>query len=401
MKHKYLISLFALGLTILGFKAEAATNGFIPPLSLSGEIFQPIPKVNTMGPIRQLETPFFELSLAESLTDDDLIMDLPKQFKDKVKLQDLRLTILTKINENRAKNGLGPLVYDTTAEQAGDIQVKRSLDAKYFLGHYSPNGDLPYMRYTQAGGYDKNTENAAWSVISMQSRTVDPNGGQDAECMTAKSWDLPQPDNIQENIAKAVSSLHCEMYLEKPPEDGHRQAILDPLATGVGISVGVGIWPKTANGQTTFVLNIFLYEEFVTKGLISTQAMPVSIQLNKINTVLFSAQVMKNLEIAQAQLFFENPVNRTPEECGALNHYSLPDVFDLYLKTLPPGYSWPAKILAQYPTMQDTIMTQNDMVNIPLKFPRGPGVYTLLLLAKEKTSGKIAPVTSRSIYVLP
>ncbi len=129
-----------------------------------------------------------------------------------------RLAVVAQINRDREANGLGPVEFDLLSSQVGDRHCQQMAARKY-LSHWNQQGLLPYHRYHLAGGLDYVQENA--SQVKIFSIDPDP---------------IPtDPEAILPHLLEA----HERMVNEEPPLDGHRQNILGPAHTHVGIGFAV------------------------------------------------------------------------------------------------------------------------------------------------------------------
>ena len=122
----------------------------------------------------------------------------------------LRAEMLRMINRDRARFGLSPLELDPDASSIADAYCKLQI-RNHTSGHFTLDGQAPYMRYSFAGGNDGSSENAAaWSAnFGFSDRAL-----------------LDMMRRSQEAMMSEVA-----------PHDGHRKSILDPHATHVGIGV--------------------------------------------------------------------------------------------------------------------------------------------------------------------
>ncbi len=120
--------------------------------------------------------------------------------------------LFARINRDRAAAGLAPVAYSLRAAKAGDDFC---LDAarQGSVGHWDLAGRAPYLRYAEAGGVDMSSENFASETHS--------------------------PGPIATPIERLLLVAHERFMAERPPLDGHRQTVLDPHATHVGIGAAV------------------------------------------------------------------------------------------------------------------------------------------------------------------
>src|SRR5437763_3950735 len=122
----------------------------------------------------------------------------------------LRAEMLRMINRDRARFGLAPLELDPDASSIADAYCKLQIRNRT-SGHFTLDGQAPYMRYSFAGGNGGSSENAAaWSAnFGFSDRAL-----------------LDMMRRSQEAMMSEVA-----------PHDGHRKSILDSHATHVGIGV--------------------------------------------------------------------------------------------------------------------------------------------------------------------
>ena len=117
--------------------------------------------------------------------------------------------MLELINDARVRNGARPVVMGTN--NVAQIRADQLL-RDCILSHWGTDGLKPYMRYSLAGGYQTNAENAYTAN----------------ECGLADTW-LQWNDNPPEMIKTAVESL-----LDSP---GHRETMLHPSYRQVNIGL--------------------------------------------------------------------------------------------------------------------------------------------------------------------
>ena len=120
----------------------------------------------------------------------------------------VKAAVLKRINEDRAEFGLGPVAWDEAASRAADRFCARQVEERS-RGHYLMDGIPPYGRMSFAGVFGVNSENSAsWTTSGAR---------------------------FSESIESLALEAEQKMMEEKPPDDGHRQTILDPRATHVGV----------------------------------------------------------------------------------------------------------------------------------------------------------------------
>src|SRR5260370_4647575 len=123
-----------------------------------------------------------------------------------------RERLLKLLNEERTHLGLSGLELDDVACKVATAHALDMITGG-FLSHWGTDGRKPYHRYSFAGGIDATQENVGRDD-SLES--VAPN-----------------------SVMRELIEMHTSMYLEKPPNDGHRRAIVSPHHTHVGLRVAL------------------------------------------------------------------------------------------------------------------------------------------------------------------
>src|SRR5712692_11955159 len=122
----------------------------------------------------------------------------------------LREEFVRLINRDRIQFGLNPVQLDPLASAVADSYCRDQI-RNGTTGHFTTDGQAPYMRYSFSGGNDGVSENAAaWSAnYSFGDRA----------------------------LLDMIRRSEDAMMNEVAPHDGHRRTILDPFATHVGIGL--------------------------------------------------------------------------------------------------------------------------------------------------------------------
>lgn len=349
-------------------------------------------------PSADLKARIAKLGLGPQVPQPAELIQLPKEYAAKIDLNAIRKALFDQINKDRAAAGLNKLYYDSIAENAGNLQTSREVAAGHMLGHFSTNGDLPYMRYSEVGGYDSEAENWASGAVffnSMSTQIADSPDVTKGKC-SSPLFNPPTPDSTQNLLQTLAMHLHCGMLNEVPGHDGHRKAILDPHRTSVGIGVGVAI--VTEADSSTPKLRLFMTEEFTNRVLTVKQGLPLAISLRQPPNVKFVATIPDGFQFDQMMFFYEQRKTLTPDQAFGVNHYSLPDLFQLFLPELPSGSRYSDDTYRTYPDLQATASVQSNSLQIPLVFKRGAGVYTMVVWLRGQNSRDVQQVTSRSIF---
>ena len=134
--------------------------------------------------------------------------------------------VFEQINRDRAAAGLSPVRWDAKAAALADDYTREQIEEGTF-GHFLLDGVPPYARLSRRGDLGVGAENSAAYVF--------------------------YGDHVDVPALQLALDSHRGMLEEKPPNDGHRRAILDPGATHVGIG-----WHQTGK-------NFRLAEEFTSR----------------------------------------------------------------------------------------------------------------------------------------
>lgn len=136
--------------------------------------------------------------------------------------------VLLLINAERTKNHLKPLKIDSTANLAAQKHCNEMATLGYF-SHWNVSGKKPWERYNEVGGVHNVGENLALMGV------------------------LPKGELFS---TKNIYTLHNDFMNELPPEDGHKQQILRPEHTNVGIGLS---YSKNKSGRSF----LYLVQEFI------------------------------------------------------------------------------------------------------------------------------------------
>lgn len=123
-------------------------------------------------------------------------------------LADARQHMVNLINELRAEAGAPPVTLsENTAAQSHAEDMRDTC----FISHWGSDGLKPYMRYSKAGGYHANSENASFA----------------GACFGYSSYG----ETLEETVQGTVSGLYNS--------PGHRRTMLNPRYTKVSIGIAV------------------------------------------------------------------------------------------------------------------------------------------------------------------
>ncbi len=277
----------------------------------------------------------------------------------------LRDEFLRLINRDRATHGLDPVQLDPQASVVAD-QYCRDQIRNRTSGHVTVDGLLPYMRYSFAGGNDGLSENAA-------------------------AWSGNYRFSDRALYAMIVRSERAMMN-ERAPQDGHRRAILDPLATHVGIGLA---WD---GGEFR------LTQEFIRRYVSWSWPLPRTITLGE--RVVASGKPFAPYRVEAISVHYE-PMPRpiTAAAANAVNSYSLPTQRHDYVPRLRTYYERRHGTL--YEIRQEysdgrkgdfTVATDRSF-SFAVPFNDGPGVYTIVVWLQRDGLAQPIPASNISIRV--
>lgn len=144
---------------------------------------------------------------------------LVRRIKIPATLPDMRTQILTMVNAIRLEKKLAPLTYSAPLEQSAQGYADR-MAKEGFFGHVSPDGGTLKDRVSATGYYDR---------------------GFSVDCLCVKGYALG------ENLARGQKTPKeaVDAWMKSP---GHRDAILNPSYTHIGIGVNAGVWVQHFGG---------------------------------------------------------------------------------------------------------------------------------------------------------
>jgi uncharacterized protein YkwD len=267
------------------------------------------------------------------------------EYKDNETTLKLKLEVLSVINRNRANHGLPPVKLDILASRVASKASSEAVKGRYF-GHWNLRGEKPYHRYAFAGGMDHVTENAAmrWSSLPMTRGYRD--------------------------VLNFIIEAHMAMYNETPPNDGHRQNILNPWHTHVGL------------GFSLIENDFRYYEEYVDRYL-EFDPLPESVKAG--SEVKVGGRVAApGYGAFFATVYYEPfPAPMTAIEAKGMGSY--PDFTNSVAAQLPP---W-------------SLNYDNSTRSFGFSFKAArPGLYYVHIYVKKGHTGKEPPssVSTRGLY---
>ena len=240
------------------------------------------------------------------------------------------------------------IIWDGTLACQVENRHAQDMAKGEFLSHWGSDGLKPYQRYSLAGGNDYTAEN-----VSATDRI---------------------PSVKPDRVAAELINMNIRMHAEKPPNDGHRRAILSPEATHVGFGMAV-------SGNS-----VRLAELFVARY---AQIEPVPREIKPGAKLVVNGKLINRDHIFQhADVFFE-PLpasSRSLEKAG--HQYSLPDEFVTVLPVLPPRMRYPDGSTGTID------VGSHGQFRVPITLPRNKtGIYTVVIWIRKEHKEKAFPIT--------
>ncbi|MCL4810435.1 MAG: CAP domain-containing protein [Thermoanaerobaculia bacterium] len=258
--------------------------------------------------------------------------------------------LLAVINEERKAHGAGPLAYDLLGAKVGD-EFCEDAALNRTSGHWDLAGRAPYLRWALAGGIDHHAQNFA------------------AESRTGYAF--------SESPAVLLKKMHALFMAEKPPDDGHRRTVLDPIWTHVGIGFAI------VGGEMRMT------EEYSRRVLEWAELPSGPVKAGKGARVAFGLPrgwSIGGVEVAWEE--FPKPMSR--REIAARDSYGLPPAWRMLRPHPPPGARWASGEPGNFKA------SAGGRVEIVVPLDRGPGHYYLVVYAAEGTATgrKLFPVAA-------
>src|SRR4051812_12965719 len=257
----------------------------------------------------------------------------------------LRGEFVRLINRDRARFGLPPVQLDAQVSATADAYCRAQI-RNGTTGHFTTDGEAPYMRYSFAGGNDGVSENAAaWSANYGFSDSA-----------------------LYDMMRRSESA----MMAEAAPHDGHRKTILDPAATHVGIGLA---WEKGEFRMT---------QEFIRHYVEWLRPLPR--RVTNAQPVLCSGHAVKGYDVEAITVHHEPmPQPMAAVTANAIQSYSLPAARREYLPRLKdftrPVPGGVEQIREEYSDGRKGVFQLAADGNFPfaIPLPDGPGIYTVVV----------------------
>jgi uncharacterized protein YkwD len=256
-----------------------------------------------------------------------------------------RKRLLELVNSERAAAGWSALELDDLACKVANDHTSDMVRGR-FLSHWGSDGRKPYQRYSFGGGIDAIQENvsAADNILSLT-----PNG-----------------------VIGDLVDMHTAMHDEKPPNDGHRQAMLATQHTHAGFGM-------TLDGHS-----LRLAELYVSRYL---EVNPLPRKAKPHSTVIISGRLLNPKHfLHEVDVFFEPlPTAPTSEWLRAPRGYALPDEYVALRPQAPHGAHYGDGSTGDYEW-------GNGKFRVAAKLSKdAPGIYTIVFWLRRVPADKAFP----------
>ena len=254
--------------------------------------------------------------------------------------------LLKLVNSERAAAGMNNLQLDELACRVANDHATDMVKGD-FLSHWGSDGLKPYQRYSFAGGIDGLKENVSRQATS--------------------SLLLPT------GVLSDLHDMHTKMHGEKPPYDGHRQAIMTPQNTHVGFGIAL-------KGRSLKLSEMYLARYLELSPFPQTAKRKATVSLTgKLLSTKYS--------LYEVDIFYEPP----PE---------IPDAAWLHL---PQSYSYPNEFTGLRPkapfgatytdgSTGDFEWDRSGTFRVPAKLSKNAaGIYTIMFWIQRFSEDKKFP----------
>ncbi len=258
--------------------------------------------------------------------------------------------LLRVINRERAEHGAPPLAYDLLGAKVGDEFCEQAVRDRT-TGHWDLEGRAPYLRWALAGGIDHHAQNFA------------------AESRTGFEF--------TESPAELLLRMHEAFMAEKPPNDGHRRTILDPIWTHVGI--GFALVGGEMRMTEEYSRRVLEWAELPAGPAKAGGGAPVALKLPK------------GWSVGAIEVAFEpapKPMSRA--EIAARASYGLPPSWRTLRPFPPAGARWKSG------EPGDFRANAAGRIELTIPLDRGPGHYYVVVYAAQgiRSGRPIFPVAA-------
>jgi uncharacterized protein YkwD len=257
--------------------------------------------------------------------------------------------LLGRINEERRLAGVPPIAYDLRAAKVGD-DFCADQAATRATGHWDTSGRPPHLRWALEGGVDYEAEN-----FYSRSRYGYP---------------------LKEDVGALLLAAHESFMSERPPANGHRETILDPLFTHVGI------------GAARLEGEFRMSEEFVRRVAewVELPAGPLPVG----SRARVAMKVRVPFRVGIVEVAWEAPPRRlSTGEIARRAAYSYPPAVHTFRPLLSGGMTWEGGGRGDFATSPD------GRIELSVPLDHGPGhYYVIAYVGQSVTQRRLSPATA-------
>jgi len=254
--------------------------------------------------------------------------------------------LLAVINEERKAAGAPPLSYDLLGAKVGD-EFCEDAARNRTTGHWDLAGRAPYLRWALAGGIDHHAQNFA-----AESR---------------KGFGYSEPAD------ELLKSAHARFMAERPPADGHRKTVLDPIWTHVGIGFAI------VGGEMRMT------EEYSRRVLEWVELPAGAVKAGK--GAFVALKLPRGWSVGAIEVAWEAfPRTMSRAAIAERGTYGLPPSSRTLHPYPPAGTRWESGEKGDFSSVS------GGRVEVSVPLDRGPGHYFLVVFAAE------GPAQGRKLY---
>jgi len=169
-----------------------------------------------------------------------------QEFKDSEEMIKLKLEQVDKINKERKKHKASPVQLDILASRVANMHCYYGALGAY-MGHYDKDGNLPFIRYSNFGGNDHVSENAASLIEYSVTKGKDQN---DADL---SGFEIKERSECMEIFLKG--------FMKEGPGGGHYENVIDKAHNYVGI----GFFDTSYAKKDSLIHTVRYAEEFLNR----------------------------------------------------------------------------------------------------------------------------------------
>jgi uncharacterized protein YkwD len=264
-----------------------------------------------------------------------------------------KVAVFERINADRVAASAPPLTYDLFAAKVADAFCADSAQSGS-LGHWDLRGRSPYLRWAADGGVDYSAEN-----FVARTRI---------------------PGVIRDTMESLLRGAHNEFMKERPPQDGHRKTILDPMYTHVGIGAAV----KGGEFRMT--------EEF-SRHVMEWVEVPAG-PMPRGTVARFRARPLPGWSVGPVEIAYEPPQpSLTLLQLAMRGAYGFPPAVRSFLPSPGPGQKW------SNGDTGDFTVEKTGILDLAVPLSSGPGnYYVMVFVGRGSIQGKtLNPATAARI----